>query len=432
MAVTRTFGVLLLRAFHQRKKSLLLNMTASRKVCAFARPAVYRHSRSLCTVQPDIPSSVTTMNDKGAYLELIISGLNSPLRLNYMWLRDHCYCKECYNSYTFQRNFDTFDLKTTVKPKNINQSDDSLVLTWEDGHISSYDVQWLVKNSYDGYKQVKQNQKTLWNGNSVNPLFDSSTVPYENYMKSEDGVKSLLKAILNLGFGIVTEMPATLEATQEIAERICAIQCTLFGKVWQFTSDNRRSDTAYTNISIGAHTDSTYLYNFSGIQMFHCLHHDGEGGKTLLVDAFNAAEILRKTNPEAFHYLCEAQIPCEYIEKSGNAPDEHMHCISTTIQVNPVTKEPHRIRYNLYDKAPLFNIPVEEMAKFYSSINAFTAIIRDPASEFWVKLQPGMTLFVDNWRVMHGRSKFTGKREVCGCYLPRDGYMSKARVYGLV
>lgn len=40
-------------------------------------------------------------------------------------------------------------------------------------------------------------------------------------------------------------------------------------------------------------------------------------------------------------------------------------------------------------------------------------------------------IFIDNWRVMHGREAFTGMRQLCGCYLTRDDVLSAARCFGL-
>lgn len=95
-------------------------------------------------------------------------------------------------------------------------------------------------------------------------------------------------------------------------------------------------------------------------------------------------------------------------------------------------KNKTRSRFNPYDRAPLRTVPPEDMAHFYDSYEALTNIIRRQESEFWIKLKPGMVLLVDNWRVMHGRSGFTGKRVICGCYLPRDDWTSRARVMGLL
>ncbi len=59
-------------------------------------------------------------------------------------------------------------------------------------------------------------------------------------------------------------------------------------------------------------------------------------------------------------------------------------------------------------------------------------LFQSPRREHWVKLTPGTTLFIDNWRVLHGRSAFSGERRVAGCYLPRDDWVGRARCLGLV
>lgn len=46
-------------------------------------------------------------------------------------------------------------------------------------------------------------------------------------------------------------------------------------------------------------------------------------------------------------------------------------------------------------------------------------------------LLPLQALFIDNWRVLHGREAFTGYRQLCGCYLTRDDVLNTARLLGL-
>lgn len=75
----------------------------------------------------------------------------------------------------------------------------------------------------------------------------------------------------------------------------------------------------------------------------------------------------------------------------------------------------------------------------------FDAILSNPANQYWFQLTPGKLLstpafvsFVltwrkltfavfDNWRVLHGRAAFTGKRRMCGGYINRDDWVSKFR-----
>ncbi len=77
-------------------------------------------------------------------------------------------------------------------------------------------------------------------------------------------------------------------------------------------------------------------------------------------------------------------------------------------------------------------------------------VLSAPDSEYWFQLEPGTVVgtstrwsilihgwldnkhppqVIDNHRVLHGRSAFTGKRRMCGAYIGRDDYL--ARLYAL-
>ena len=86
----------------------------------------------------------------------------------------------------------------------------------------------------------------------------------------------------------------------------------------------------------------------------------------------------------------------------------------------------------MYDRAPVNTLPANEVRQFYESYEKLGREIRNPDNEFWLKLRPDMVLFVDNWRVLHGRAAFTGSRHVSGLYLPRDDWIAKARNIGLL
>jgi trimethyllysine dioxygenase len=61
----------------------------------------------------------------------------------------------------------------------------------------------------------------------------------------------------------------------------------------------------------------------------------------------------------------------------------------------------------------------------YDAIRNWNACLKNPDSEFWTQLAPGTAVVVDNHRVLHGRSAFTGKRRMCGAYLGRDEYRAR-------
>lgn len=122
--------------------------------------------------------------------------------------------------------------------------------------------------------------------------------------------------------------------TKRLLERIGPIRETHYGGFYDFVPDMAKADTAYTNIALPAHTDTTYFTDPAGLQAFHMLSHtpspnapEGEaasGGESLLVDGFHAAELLRAENPDMFKTLCSFALPWH---ASGNqgvtvTPDE--------------------------------------------------------------------------------------------------------------
>ena len=269
-------------------------------------------------------------------------------------------------------------------------------------------------------------ERVLWNPEMLTSMCIPE-VHYEEFMQSDEPLKDLLVNLYRYGFGIVQGAPATIQGTTQVAERVSFLQETFFGKDWSFSADLKFGDTAYTNIALGPHHDSTYFSQPTGIQVFHVLEHDGKGGETLLVDGFYIAEKLRKEHPDVFKILKETKIPHEY-KDSGH----HHYSLDTIIKTHPVTDELIWMRYNRYDRGPLDTVPYDKIPDIYNAFRVLTNEIEAPGMLHWVKLRPGMVLFVDNWRAMHGRSAYTGFRKVCGSYLPREDWLSKARVLNIL
>jgi trimethyllysine dioxygenase len=157
------------------------------------------------------------------------------------------------------------------------------------------------------------------------------------------------------------------------------------------------------------------------------LEHKGEGGHTLLVDGFHIANLIRKNYPEHFKTLSTFRIP------THSAGDKEMllrptpHAGFPLIQLDPHTKEIFQIRYNNHDRSVLSGriASAKEIEAFYAALRVWYDYVTAKENEHWTKMQPGRAVIVDNWRVMHGRSGFTGNRRLCGAYLNWDDYQSR-------
>lgn len=384
---------------------------------------LWRHE-TLVSASSACDATIRSLED---CLEVNYGGV--PMWFNYVWLRDHCLSDASYNSSTNQRNLDTASIDLSIRPDNTTVQDGHLVLTWPGGHVSKYSLSWLAENSYEKNKQSTIQPRILWNSDT----YKKANIPsakWKSFMSCDDEVKNFLQNYLLYGIAFVDDVPATVEATEAVTQRVSLIRETTYGRMWCFTSDFSRGDSAYSQLGLDRHTDTSYFQEPCGIQVFHCLKHEGTGGRTLLVDGFYAAEKVRQQSPENFELLAKVPIRHEYIEKSENHRN-HMTGIGPVLNVYPWNDEMYLIRYNNYDRSVINIVPHDLVRRWYVAHRELTDELRRPENELWVKLTPGKVIFIDNWRVMHGRDSFTGLRQLCGCYLTRDDVLSSARVFGL-
>ncbi|CAB1442192.1 unnamed protein product [Pleuronectes platessa] len=228
---------------------------------------------------------------------LVVSYEGTQMRLNFVWLRDHCRSASSYNSKTNQRNLDTGSIELNIRPDTTAVEGGHLVLTWRDGHVSKYSLNWLAQNSYERKKQSTVQPRILWNSD----IYKNKNVPsakWEKFMSCDEELKQFLQHYLLYGIAFVDDVPATVEATEAVSKRVSLIRETTYGGMWSFTSDHSRGDSAYSQLALDRHTDTSYFQEPCGIQVFHCLKHEGTGGRTLLVDGFYAGEKLRQRSPE--------------------------------------------------------------------------------------------------------------------------------------
>ncbi|KAH9481695.1 Trimethyllysine dioxygenase [Psilocybe cubensis] len=349
-------------------------------------------------------------------------------RFHNIWLRDHCRCPKCFHPITKQRLFNTFEIPKDLTPLHVDAKPGGLQVTWpsKEPHVSVYPWSWLQLNSYDPPLNRKQesNEKILW-GSKIQQ--SPPTVAYEEVMNDNNhGLYKWLTNVHKFGFSFVSGVPATTEATEELALRIGFIRETQYGKFWDFTSDLAKGDTAYTTLALGAHTDNTYFTDPCGLQLFHLLSHThGTGGATLLVDGFYAASLMRELHPSAYRLLSEVPVPAHAAGDAGSlyATGEGYPVLTHTGQGELV-----QVRWNNDDRSVMRGLSADVVEEWYEAIRLWNKCLTSPDSEYWVQLQPGTAVVVDNHRVLHGRSAFTGKRRMCGAYIGVDEYKSKLAV----
>ncbi|MEO8266537.1 MAG: trimethyllysine dioxygenase [Ilumatobacteraceae bacterium] len=340
----------------------------------------------------------------------------------WLWLRDHATDDATIHPVTQQRLLDTAALAPDLRAASA--SADHLVarITWLGSDVSEVPVEFLHRfRSPDSARIATTPPPVPWDNATIAEA--PIRVDHDAVMRSDEGVHQWLSTVATFGFAIVTGTPATTEATEALIRRVGYVRETIFGGFWEFTADLKQADLAYTNHHLSAHTDGTYSHDAPGLQMLHCLYFDGTGGESTLVDGFKIAEVLRAKEPELFDVLSTVAIPGQYIGDGSHL-----------MAARPVFRHDHtgslvQVSYNNSDRAP-FLLPPDEMTQLYTALRAFDHLANSESMQWSEVLRPGDALLFDNWRALHGRRAYTGKRRLCGAYLNHEDFESRLRMAG--
>uniref|UniRef100_A0AAG5DFJ6 Trimethyllysine dioxygenase, mitochondrial n=1 Tax=Anopheles atroparvus TaxID=41427 RepID=A0AAG5DFJ6_ANOAO len=384
-------------------------------------------------------------DDRSRFLTIRNAQTQETASVSYVWLRDHCRCAECYNASTFQRSYTILDLPVDIEPASCNINNEWIGITWKDGHESTYNLNDIFENQLDTFRKrldERRSQLVLWDralitdssatSNGADNPSGYARVTLNELLCEDDVMRRVVASLVTYGFAFITKVPPNQQSTEIAVKRIFPIQRTLFGEMWTFSDDKMdHSDTSYTNGYLGPHTDNTYFCDAAGLQVLHCIQFNGTGAETILIDGFNATERLRMADPGAFERLCSYPLEAEYIEE-----DKHHRYVAPVIRRHPCAPADgslvEQIRFNLYDRAPLRTLPPETVPQFYSDYQRLAREISNEELQWKFQLAPGTVLIFDNWRVLHGRMAYSGKRVMTGCYVARTEYQSVARTMGLI
>eukprot|EP00127_Corallochytrium_limacisporum_P001935 Clim_evm90s88 gene=Clim_evmTU90s88 len=329
----------------------------------------------------------------------------------------------------------TADIAVDLQAETVSQEGEDVIVKWSDGHESTYHTSFIrnvVEGKEEGPKanQSKHN-RILWNVERVNSVA-SPDVDYASLMSEDKETEikaqvSLFKNLWTMGYAFIQSVPACPTKTEEMAARIGPIMNTLYGSFYDFVPDLEYEDTAYTNFELLAHTDTTYLHQPAGLQMFHILEAKNVvGGESTLTDGFFITNSLKQNDPELYEFMKRQTVKFHFKDHHNNMKTEYP----------VITEDKHgdiqHIRWNDDDRDVQDHVESKDLDSFYRAVRTWVKMCNDPSNQYTFSLQPGTALIFDNWRVMHGRKEFTGFRRMSGCYHARSDFLSKLRHYGII
>ncbi|EUC56962.1 taurine catabolism dioxygenase, TauD/TfdA family protein, partial [Rhizoctonia solani AG-3 Rhs1AP] len=274
---------------------------------------------------------------------------------------------------TKQRLVNTFEIPPDVQPVRAESRPTGLEVTWSESprHTSTFPWEWLSRSSYDPpikYSPTfNSSRKTLWDSSIQQ---SPPIVSYEEVMKNDTGVYKWLQKIDEFGFCFISGVPPNPQDTETLTRRIAFIH----GGFWDFTSDLEHGDTAYTNLALGAHTDTTYLIS---------AHAAGDADSLYI-------------------------------------PDEPFSILKKDLK-----GELMRVRYNNDDRSVLKFIDPVLVDDWYDALRSWNQCLTSPDAELWVQLTAGTAVVVDNHRVLHGADEWKSRLRVLSQAIDRQAWNSE-------
>ena len=343
----------------------------------------------------------------------------------WFWLRDHGQDEASLDPDTLQRRVDTFAIANDIRgtESKLLEEGTALEIAWQPNNPPSRFTSTFLA-SMAGLAPAESDpapavERRLWS--QADPLAVPPAFAHDRVLETKDGLRACLEQVHALGFAVVEGVPTDDASIRAFLTRIGYVRQTIFGGLWTLSAEvQEHDDTAYSTQYLEPHTDGTYSHDAPGLQSFVCREFDGVGGESILVDGFALAEAMRLEAPDHFETLCRVTVPGRYIEPGVHLRAERPPLLTDT------DGNLRQISFNNYDRAP-FTLPPDQMSAFYEAYADLHARIIDRGNWMTVPLRPGMALIFDNWRLLHGRMGYSGKRVFCGCYHNREDFESALR-----
>jgi gamma-butyrobetaine dioxygenase len=337
---------------------------------------------------------------------------------NYLWLRDNC--PSSWSPVTRDRVFDVFSQPIDLRPATARADGPSLVVEWGfDGHVSRYDVGWLIGwSTRPGVDDPADVSQQRWFADHRLVRFS-----HANVMHDLAGRERFMRVLLADGVAMVDGVPDSDGGLTELAETIGIVRSTFSGVYFDVKAKPDPMGLAYTAEALEPHTDSPCEDIPPGIQLLHCRVNTTVGGESTLVDGAAVAEELRSTHPHDFEVLASTSIPFRF-QHRGLDMRSRQRVIELDDRgvVTGVTISQHM--------ADVFDLDQALLDDFYPAFWRFGQMLREPRFVLGFTLAAGECLIFDNHRIVHGRRAYdqrTGERHLRGCYTDRGELRSKYR-----
>ena len=327
------------------------------------------------------------------------------------WLRERVNGDKFVDKSTQQRLFDPTQLQENIQIKNLSLCNDFLEVNFNDGASTKIAVIDIFKE-FSSINEIKQIEKIKWDSS----FSEQNTFEFdENLFETEEMYKALIN-FYQYGFVIFKNVPTKDNFIVKFANSIGSVRRTNFGEFFNVQSKPNPNDLAYTSLDLAPHTDNPYRNPVPCIQILQCIENEVTGGLSTLVDGYTVSEKLKQDFPDYYKMLTEIKIRFQFIDQTIVLEDwAEMIKLDESGNFKQVRFSPRLDFVPLIDK--------EKLELFYSARKKLSELYNSENYKIEFKLLPGDLLMMDNYRLLHGRTKYDaseGNRFLQGCYIDYD------------
>ena len=368
-----------------------------------------------------------TLNKKHLELEL-----NTSTRaiFHYVWLRDNCQCPECQHPDTHERILVTSDIIEDIAPADakLNETKDALVIEWnQSSHRSEYALSWLQEHNYSKEAfniDPAAGEIKLW-GKEL-----EKNIPTFDYQSLHDDPQTLLdwcSAVRDCGLTIVRSAPLVEGEIERFAEFVAVVRETIYDRLHNVRAtpgEYNAYNVASTTLELKPHTDMPNYNNPPGVQMFHFLINESEGGESTAVDGFKVAAQLKQEDPSAYQTLATTPVTFRMDSARGDILGSNPLLTLDTQGDLKVFRFSNQL-------AQPSNFSPDKVEAFYDAYRKLGKLLEAPENKIQFKLGTGDIMVTNNLRVLHGRNSYnpaSGDRHLQLSYMDMDDVMSRIRM----
>ena len=338
--------------------------------------------------------------------------------LHPIWLRNRSQEAGQVEATNRQRLFTPLDVAVDLRVVECDVAGDALVTSFSDGHTARLDLDELaIALGWRADAERPPAPEPWTTPIDPFPYVDWNAIGWSVAEADPVAVLDFLTAFYRYGYVVFRNTPVEEGTVRRLCDRLGYISGNNFGWTFDVRAEPKPTDLAYTPIKLLAHTDQPYRQPVPGIQLLHCLRNEAPGGDSTLADGLAGAEALAVADPAAHAALVECETEFRY-----DMVTDTVVTYGRVLEYDGSGRF-RQIRLNTKLDAPLPR-PEYDLDAYYRGRRRLSEWLNDPAHQVTFRLEPGDAMFVDNYRVLHGRTEYDatkGVRHLQGAYIDHDG-----------